>query len=653
MLYMHATSSFSMCDDVAVEAFVGRPETFPGYANRFEVNQHIWGNITALRNYVNDQVTAIGIEENADIGGLQGQLNAEVADRAVDEAVLQTNIDAEATTRASAVTGLQSQVTTTANGLASEISDRGAAISTLQQTMLTQFGIYDTSFLSILAVDSFGNTSTAGVTTSNTIDTTAPTPPSSVVGTNSDTSVTLRWSLSNDTSAVALRKSRIAIPALPTDGLLVTENTTTTNYTLTDLEDGTYYFSLFATDAFGNVSEKASTSVTVDAKPTLVKLVDRSEVKKGTLEITTDVTNPVVNAEIGKNSDSATVNIGATHTSSGTKLGVGSGSVGNIVISSHNASWVDQGDVKLGSGGGAGNILQSDGMVDISGSLSLGSDSTSSGNYSLSGGTLKAQTIVIGANGGTGTFDWTGGTLQTSGVIGDLTNKSGTLEVDSDRPVNVTGNYVQFASGTVAFTLKDSNPALVSGNKSVSTATPLLSSTGLLTISGTIIIQKSGYSPKPGDHIVLVNRSAHIASKESHIASIPTFVLPELDSRMSCYTSAFETEGTIAVVGSSSDLLASRPLNFPNPFKLTTGTSIGYWLNNAADIELRIYTATGSEVFRKSLVSGVDDGAKSGYNKVPISRDIIGTDLPSGVYPYILISNSKVVGKGRFVVRPQ
>lgn len=95
-----------------------------------------------------------------------------------------------------------------------------------------------------------------------------------------------------------------------------------------------------------------------------------------------------------------------------------------------------------------------------------------------------------------------------------------------------------------------------------------------------------------------------------------------------------------------------RPLNFPNPFKLATGTYIGYSLSEDADIDLRIYTATGSEVFRKKLVAGVDDGAKSGYNKVLIDNAVLGKNLPAGVYPYILISKNKLLGKGRLMIRP-
>lgn len=95
-----------------------------------------------------------------------------------------------------------------------------------------------------------------------------------------------------------------------------------------------------------------------------------------------------------------------------------------------------------------------------------------------------------------------------------------------------------------------------------------------------------------------------------------------------------------------------RPLNFPNPFKLSTGTYIGYSLSEDEDIDLRIYTATGAEVFRKKLVAGVDDGAKSGYNKVLIDTVVLGKNLPTGAYPYILISGNKLVGKGRLVIRP-
>ncbi len=211
--------------------------------------------------------------------------------------------------------------------------------------------------------------------------------------------------------------------------------------------------------------------------------------------------------------------------------------------------------------------------------------------------------------------------------------------------MTITGNYSQSVSSEITFILKNTNAALVRVTGNVVDARPLLKTTGTNHLSGKITIRRDGYSPKPGDKIVLFNTTAGGARSSLSTMSQPLrtfsgvcFDLPVLESRMTWDTSSFESDGTISVVGSSSGLLADRPLNDPNPFKLTTGTEIGYWLNRSVDIDLRIYTVSGAEVFQKTLTAGIEDGAKTGYNKVMINQSSIGQDLPSGVYPYFLIN---------------
>jgi len=506
----------------------------------------------------------------------------------------------------------------------------------------------------IVGADEYGNESRASESIEVEIDGTAPMNAMNFEITTEDASVTLNWEIEEDVERVQVLMSRNGYPTTTANGSIVTDNVRGRAIGLNEMEDGRYYFSVILADKFGNRSGVVTASVEIDARPTVEKLKDLSEVKKGILELNEDITVPVESPKIGKNASTATLDINARYVASGTELGVGDGSVGNIVIATENGTWVDGADVKIGAGGGVGNVYQSGGRVDITGALALGSDSTSSGNYVLSGGILKTQKLVIGQNGGSGTFEWAGGTLETRSVEGDLTNKSGIFQVRSDGPVRVTGNYTQLGTGRIEFTLTSTNVGLVTAGETMAGVTPLLQSTGTLNLSGRVVVSISGYNPKPGQKILLVKRSgAQVGSGGmKKISSGVTLELPELDGRLSWDTSEFETAGVIGIVGSSSTLIPNRPLNFPNPFKLRTGTSIGYWMNADSDIELRIYTATGMEVFRKAMTGGVDQGGLSGYNKITINQDVIGSDLPSGVYPYVLINKSKVVGKGRLVIRP-
>lgn len=83
-----------------------------------------------------------------------------------------------------------------------------------------------------------------------------------------------------------------------------------------------------------------------------------------------------------------------------------------------------------------GNIEQTDGTFDISDILYLGYNSGSAGIYTLSGGTLSVGgEIRIGADGGSGTFTWTGGTVNATSIIlgagGTLNWMGGTLTANS------------------------------------------------------------------------------------------------------------------------------------------------------------------------------------------------------------------------------
>jgi len=532
-------------------------------------------------------------------------------------------------------------------GIATVVSSNiPSTVTSLSQTQLSD-GTY---LYTLYGVDDYANTSNAGTATQLTCDSAPPSKPGSFAITSEETTASLSWTKSSDTTSVTLRKSTTEFPTSITAGTAVLTDSDATSHTATSLEEGTYYFAIFAKDAYGNISSASTASILIDTKPSIEKLITRGEIEKGEIRITTNITTPIVGAKIGKNAKQATLNIAATYSTNGTKLGVGSGSVGHVVIASANGVWRDIGDVNVGFSGGQGVVKQTAGSVAISGKLQISSGSL----YSLSGGTLKTTTFEIAANEGTDAFTWTGGTMEAQGVVGNLNNNGGTLVVKSDTPILITGNYTQGSTGQLAITLKAINVGLAHSTDALSNTSALIQTTQGISLSGTIKVALDGYIALPGDKILIVNRpvsSLRLNALHPQSEAV-TFDLPDLESRLSWDTTSFETDGYIGIVGSSSGLLVDRPLNYPNPFKLSTGTDIGYYLNEDADIDLRVYTASGSEVYRVMLVSGVDNGAKAGYNKVHIGRENLDKDLPSGVYPYMLIHTGKVIGQGRLVVRP-
>jgi len=499
----------------------------------------------------------------------------------------------------------------------------------------------------LYAFDEYGNTSNATTSDAIVVDTTPPGAPQISMATSNESTIDIEWENPEDAATISLWIK-------PSQGAreLVVENELKTSISIPDMDDDSYAFTLVAVDAFGNQSTSVMAIVTVDAKPTIEKLMNRSEIKKGELDISEDISDAISNVQIGNRPGTATANVKALYTTAGSRLGVGSSSMGVMIIATVDARWNDTGSVSLGSNGGVGVVRQSNGRVDIAGSLVLGADFASTGNYSLSGGRLTTQRLVLGQDQGSGTFDWTGGRFSAAEVEGSLSNQGGTLYVLSDSPVHITGNYTQMAQATLAYELRATNQGLVASGQSLDDRRPLLRVTDGTTLSGTIQLVSAGYSPQIGDKIWLLDQSQISVSGLQAQSNSLTFDLPALDSRMQWDTSSFDTDGTIQVSGSSDKLMPSRPLNFPNPFKLSEGTTIGYWLNESVDLELRIYTARGSEVFRTDLSAGVDEGAKAGYNKIPITRGRLGGDLPAGIYPYIIIHSGSVIGKGRLVVVP-
>ncbi len=515
---------------------------------------------------------------------------------------------------------------------------------------------------SLTAVDAYGNTSSEGFTSSLIIDTTPPLAPTSLTATANEATLNLTWK--NPDDAVSIILQRLDNSGI-WGGVTINQNVLVDSYVFSEHINGTFYYGVKAVDAYGNISNLASVTAIVEGKPDLDKFLSRGEVSKGVIDVTSNVSGVLNSPRIGTGGNSATLNINARYMSSGTKVGIGIGSVGWVLLSRDASNWSDNDDVTVGESGGTGYIIQYAGTATFLKKLKLGHGIGSRGYYRLINGALNVNSLEIGSEGGFGQFDWLGGTLQAKGVVGDLNNQGGTLLIQSDTPLTVTGNYTQTSAGSMKFKLGAAFSSLSKRSIANSSIPALFKNTGTLSLRGTIILEKNGYVPKLGDKIRLVKRDSSQISSLSSMSvsgvgitsqsvndSAVTFVLPTLDPRMSWDTSEFETAGVVSVVAATSSLINGRPLNHPNPFRLSDGTQIGYWLNADADVELRVYTVTGSEVYRKNFVAGMDDGARAGYNNILINYSTIQTSLPSGVYPYILISSGSIVGRGRMVLKP-
>lgn len=97
-----------------------------------------------------------------------------------------------------------------------------------------------------------------------------------------------------------------------------------------------------------------------------------------------------------------------------------------------------------------------------------------------------------------------------------------------------------------------------------------------------------------------------------------------------------------------------KALVFPNPFRQGTdsGAELGYRLSKDMDIEIHVYNMLAQKILHRSFFSGAV-GARQGYNKLNINREMLeGSLLSAGIYFYLIIHNDTVLAKGKMAVKP-
>ena len=93
-------------------------------------------------------------------------------------------------------------------------------------------------------------------------------------------------------------------------------------------------------------------------------------------------------------------------------------------------------------------------------------------------------------------------------------------------------------------------------------------------------------------------------------------------------------------------------LNYPNPFALSEGTTIGYRLTKSEETELYVYDMLGHDVLHEHYAAGTQ-GASQGSNRVLLTNSSFGGDtLSAGVYFYYIVSKGRVLGKGKMAIHP-
>lgn len=111
-------------------------------------------------------------------------------------------------------------------------------------------------------------------------------------------------------------------------------------------------------------------------------------------------------------------------------------------------------------------------------------------------------------------------------------------------------------------------------------------------------------------------------------------------------------EGNLSDDSAIQARILGQPLFYPNPFSVSAGSELGYKLSKNMDVEVRIYDIRANEIFRGSYTAGTHGGL-TGYNKVRFDLATLGRyELSAGIYFFVLMHDGKVLGRGKFAVRP-
>ncbi len=99
--------------------------------------------------------------------------------------------------------------------------------------------------------------------------------------------------------------------------------------------------------------------------------------------------------------------------------------------------------------------------------------------------------------------------------------------------------------------------------------------------------------------------------------------------------------------------LGSRPLAYPSPIRSSDSESgVYYTLSSDMNIELRVFDIRGSQIYKKNVNAGAEGGKGNQENVIPLNLQATGFKFPAGTYFFVLISDGRVIGKGKFGALP-
>jgi autotransporter-associated beta strand protein len=265
-----------------------------------------------------------------------------------------------------------------------------------------------------------------------------------------------------------------------------------------------------------------------------------------------------------------------------------------------------------------GEVVLQSAVAAIDGATSLEVDT--SGAFTFAEGTVAVDVVSISQD---GTFGFTGGTLKTSSVLGNLVNNGGTFAPgDSTALTTITGDYTQSA-GTLEIEIE----GLIAGDEF-----DQLQIIGDLSAGGVLQVDLGeNYVPQIGQIFQIV--------MADYVDGTFQFDSPVDSSDNDIFAIRYNTNSIeLEVVNDVTDVPGSSAVpvvtlleqNTPNPFN--PSTVIRFSIAKPGWVGLVVYNVVGSPI--RVLVNGVRYADR--YEVTWDGKDDNGGDVASGVYMYVL-----------------
>jgi thermitase len=292
------------------------------------------------------------------------------------------------------------------------------------------------------------------------------------------------------------------------------------------------------------------------------------------------------------------------------------------------------------------------------------------------GGYVRGLVDVYGSAGGWGFSNYSLDVLQNDIVLSTLNSSSVAVEggkLGSWQTSAFNGAYtLRLRVYTVGSATEEARAAVVVDN--ISPEAEILSLVDGLTLEGRASIYGSA-KDQNFDHYVLEYGTGQTPAVferigQSFVAAnsdlLGTWETSGLDGVYTLRLTAFDKAGgalskavwvnvrTFSEPMRQASLQPGLPLTYvlPNPFNLreVSTATFNYTLEGNFDTRIYLFDLSGALIWQKSYTAGQNGGKSGANNPVWDGTNLYGVIVPNGIYIYQVVSEKKIIAKGKIIV---